>query len=99
MSPDDIQLKQLVALQRIASVRGTYAVNNTTAVTDKDFSEFFVCEDTVIATLLENGGGDVKTKYIAAPATALKAGTIVTCNNGKFTGITLTSGSVNLILL
>ena len=106
MSPDEIQLRQLVALERIASVRGTYLVNDAVAVA-KDFSEFFVCEDTIIASLLENGdnflvtpgGGEVKSKYIADPAIALKAGTIVTCNNGKFTGITLTSGSVNLILL
>ena len=99
MSPDEIQLRQLVALERIASVRGTFLVNTALVpVNTKEFSEFFVCEDTVVSALLENGGGDVRAKYGRVGAT-LKAGTIVTCNNGKFTGITLTSGSVNLILL
>lgn len=99
MSPDEIQLRQLVALERIASVRGTFLVNTAlVSVNTKEFSEFFVCEDTVVSALLENNGGDVRAKYGIVGAT-LKAGTIVTCNNGKFTGITLTSGSVNLILL
>jgi len=84
---------QLVALNRIASIKGTFLVNNI------DFSELFVCEDTVIASLKENGGADVRDKYIAAVGGTLKAGTIISCKNGKFTGIHLTSGSVNLILL
>ena len=89
---------QLVALNRIASIKGTFLVNNLVEKTI-DFSELFVCEDTVIASLKENGGGDVRDKYMAAVGGTLKAGTIISCKNGKFTGITLSSGSVNLILL
>lgn len=93
-----IEENQLVALSRIASLKGTFLVNNALEKTI-DFSELFVCEDTVISSLKENGGGDVRDKYMAAVGGTLKAGTIISCKNGKFTGITLTSGSVNLILL
>jgi len=89
---------QLVALNRIASIKGTFLVNNAVGKTI-DFSELFVCEDTVIASLKENGGGDVRDKYMSDVSGTLKAGTIISCKNGKFTGIHITSGSVNLILL
>jgi len=93
-----IEENQLVALSRIASLKGTFLVNNAVGKTI-DFSELFVCEDTVIASLKENGGGDVRDKYMSDVTGTLKAGTIISCKNGKFTGIHLTSGSVNLILL
>ncbi len=93
-----IEENQLVALSRIASLKGTYLVNDANPATI-DFSELFVCEDTVIASLSENGSSDIRDKYMAAVGGTLKAGTIISCKNGKFTGITLTSGSVNLILL
>ena len=94
-----IEQNQLVALNRIASIKGTSLVNNIAVEKTIDFSELFVCEDTVISSLKENGGADVRDKYMAAVGGTLKAGTIISCKNGKFTGITLTSGSVNLILL
>ena len=41
----------------------------------------------------------VSADYIAAPATALKAGTLIRAFDGqKFSGVTLTSGSITLVL-
>ncbi len=94
-----IEENQLVALSRIASLKGTFLVNNVAVEKVIDFSELFVCEDTVISSLKENGSSDVRDKYMATVGGTLKAGTIISCKNGKFTGITLSSGSVNLILL
>jgi hypothetical protein len=44
-------------------------------------------------------GSDVKSTYIAAPSTAVKAGTIIRATNAQqFSGVKLTSGSVILVL-
>jgi hypothetical protein len=43
-------------------------------------------------------GSDVKATYITTPATAVKAGALITGQGVLFSGVDLTSGSVNLIL-
>lgn len=76
---------------------GTFTVNGTAEVTKKFFG-FFVAEDTVIASLKVDGAAVTLTDYIQTPATSIKAGTIISCQDNVFSGITLTSGSVTLIL-
>jgi hypothetical protein len=57
-----------------------------------------VLEDTVF-NAIKIAGSDVKSTYIAAPATAVKAGTIIRAINAQqFSGVKLTSGSVLIIL-
>lgn len=76
---------------------GTFTVNGTAEVV-KRFFGFYVAEDTVISSLKVGGVAVSLTDYIQTPATALKAGTIVSCQDDVFSAITLTSGSVTLIL-
>lgn len=76
---------------------GTYIVNNTTAVT-KTIDAIVVLEDTVFAAI-RVAGSDVKATYLADTAKAIKAGAIITpINDLQFSGVTLTSGSVALVL-
>ncbi len=84
----------------VAAGNGTYTVNDTTQVTNKDFNGIYFAEDSVIANLYVNdGGSDIKANYISTPATAVKAGTIITTTgDDHFSAIQLTSGSVTLIL-
>jgi hypothetical protein len=83
---------------------GTYIVNNTAAYTSSLFYAVVALEDTVISVLETNdSNGIVKSvlsDQIAAPATAIKAGAILTPMdiNKPFSKITLTSGSVMLVL-
>ena len=76
---------------------GTFTVNGTAEVT-KRFFGFFIAEDTVIASLKVEGATVDLEDYIQVPATSVKPGTIISCQDDVFSGITLTSGSVTLIL-
>lgn len=77
--------------------QGTYILNNTTTFTG-NFDAIVVLEDTVFNTI-KTGGADVKSSYIAAPATAVKAGAIIRPTSAqKFTEVKLTSGSVTIVL-
>ena len=76
---------------------GTYIANNTTEVT-KTIEAIVVLQDTVF-TSIKVDGTDVKSTYIAATGTAVKAGAIITpINNLQFSGVQLASGSVALVL-
>ena len=76
---------------------GTYIVNNTTEAT-KTIDAIVVLQDTVF-TAIKTAGVDTKSTYIAAPGTAVKAGAIITpINDLQFSGVTLASGSVALVL-
>lgn len=83
-------------LDKVIARRGTYIVNNTVEATKK-IAGILVLEDTVISSL-KQGGIEVKALYVAAPATAIKAGAYITAIGEDFSGITLTSGSVSLVL-
>lgn len=86
------------SLSVIAGERGNFIVNDVAEVT-KQFVALQALEDTVIASLKERAGTDQKAEYIQTPGTAIKAGTIIRVRYGDmFTAITLTSGSVALIL-
>jgi hypothetical protein len=76
---------------------GTFIANNTTEVT-RTIDAIVVLQDTVF-TSIKVAGTDVKSTYIAAPGTAIKAGAIITpINNLQFSGVQLASGSVALVL-
>jgi hypothetical protein len=76
---------------------GTFIANNTTEVT-RTIDAIVVLQDTVF-TSIKVAGTDVKSTYIAAPGTAVKAGAIITpINNLQFSGVQLASGSVALVL-
>ena len=81
----------------LTAQQGTFIVNNTAAKT-VDHDAIIVLEDTVFSAI-RVAGVDVKSTYIAATGTAVKAGAIIRPINGaKFSGVTLTSGSVCLVL-
>jgi hypothetical protein len=76
---------------------GTFILNNTTEKT-ASIDAIVVLEDTVF-NAVKIGGVDVKSSYIGTPATAVKAGAILTPTaDQKFSGVKLTSGSVALVL-
>jgi hypothetical protein len=76
---------------------GTFILNNTTEYTGS-IDAIVVLEDTVF-NAVRIAGVDVKTNYIGTPATAVKAGAILTPTaDQKFSGVDLTSGSVALVL-
>jgi hypothetical protein len=77
--------------------QGTYILNNTTEFTG-NFDAIVVLEDTVF-NLIKIAGTDVKSSYIAATGTAVKAGAIIRPTKAqKFSGVKLTSGSVAIVL-
>ena len=77
--------------------QGTFVVNNTAEKTIT-INAIVVLEDTVF-NAIKIAGSDVKSTYIAAPGTAVKAGTIIRAINAQqFSGVKLTSGSVLIIL-
>lgn len=81
----------------LSAAQGTFIVNNTIEKT-VDHDAIVALEDTVFSAI-KIAGVDVKSSYIAAPATAVKAGSIIRpLNDKKFSGVTLTSGSVILVL-
>ena len=86
-----------IANSVLTAQQGTFIVNNTVAKT-VDHDAIIVLEDTVFSAI-RVAGTDVKSTYIAATGTAVKAGAIIRAINGaKFSGVTLTSGSVCLVL-
>ena len=86
----------LPRLDQLVASKGVYVCNDTTEVT-KTISAIAVLEDTVFSAI-KVGGVDAKSSYISTPATAIKAGAIITGVGVNFSGVTLTSGSVALIL-
>ena len=81
----------------LTAQQGTFIVNNTVTKT-VNHDAIVVLEDTVFSAI-RVAGSDVKSTYIAATGTAVKAGAIIRPINGaKFSGVTLTSGSVCLVL-
>jgi len=84
-------------LATMSACQGTFIVNDTREKT-VSFDLLVCTEDTVISSL-KFDGVDVKSDYIAAPGTALKAGTLIRAFDGqKFSGVQLTSGSITLVL-
>jgi len=82
----------------ITAQAGTILVNDTNSYSGK-FHAIYVLEDTIISTLNDEDGNSVN-EYITTPATAAKAGAFITPFDKQkvFNKITLTSGSVALIL-
>jgi len=77
--------------------QGSFVVNNTVEKT-VTINAIVVLEDTLFRGI-KIAGTDVKSTYIAAPSTAVKAGTIIRATNAQqFSSVQLTSGSVLLIL-
>ena len=82
------------------------AINGVVVINDTDEKElnvrqYYIAEDTVIARIEVNGDDttDLLSSYITTPATAVKAGVLITPQRGDyFSAITLTSGSVVAIL-
>ena len=86
----------------ISAQYGTVVVNDTTEVVGQ-YMGIYVAEDTVFARIEVDGdtGTDVKANYITTAATAVKAGVLLTPLEGtdeEFSAVTLTSGSVVMIL-
>jgi hypothetical protein len=91
-----------MAYQELISAQyGTYVVNDTTEA-EKNAIGIYVSEDTVFSRIEVDGATatDVKANYISTAGTAVKAGVTLTPQGGDdyFSAITLTSGSVVLIL-
>jgi hypothetical protein len=77
--------------------QGTFIVNDTNEKTVLH-DAIIVLEDTVFNSI-KIAGVDVKSSYIAATGTAVKAGAIIRPLNAKrFSAVDLTSGSVCLVL-
>jgi len=80
---------------------GVFIINDTVEKTGR-FEGIYVSSDAVIARLEveSDTGTDVKDNYIAVAATAIPAGTLITPTgeDDYFSGVTLTSGTVTLIL-
>ena len=89
-----------VNLMKMSAAEGTFTVNDAIA-NAKDFISIYVGEDTVVASIFLNGGAtNVVGNYIKSPDVAVKGGTIIAIGTkaGYGSSITLTSGSVTLIL-
>ena len=77
--------------------QGTFVVNNTAEKTTT-INAIVVLEDTVFERI-KVAGSTVTSTYIAAPGTAVKAGTIIRAINAQqFSAVKLTSGSVLIIV-
>lgn len=83
-------------IDKMVASKGVFICNNTTEKT-ATISAIYVLEDTVFSAI-KVGGSDVKSTYIGTAATAVKAGAYITGQGVNFSGVTLTSGSVALIL-
>lgn len=83
----------------LVPVNGTYVVNDTVAH-EGEFHAIKVTGDAVISELLDFNEVDTIDNYVSTPATAVKAGTLITPLNASkpFKGITLASGQVTLVL-
>jgi len=89
-----------LSLMKISAANGTFTVNDA-LVNAKDFTGIYVGEDTVVTSIFLNGGStNVVSNYIKVPATAVKAGTIISIGTklGYGSSIQLASGSVTLVL-
>lgn len=81
----------------MSALQGSYIINDTATWTG-NADGIYVLEDTVFNVITDSNGND-KADYISTPATAVKAGALIRpINDGKFTSVDLTSGSVALIL-
>lgn len=82
----------------LTAAAGTVVLNDTTAY-NNPVSAIYVLEDTVF-NVLTDAAGNLKGDYITTPATAVKAGALITPFDKQktFTSVDLTSGSVVLIL-
>ena len=82
----------------LSAAAGTVVLNDTSAYTG-NIAAVYVIGDAVFTTLTDAKGND-KADYITKPATAVKAGAMLTPfdKQNAFTSITLASGSVILIL-
>lgn len=81
----------------LSAAQGTFIVNSAAAV-EKSCDAIVALED-VIFTYIKIGDTDVKDDYIRDSSIAVKAGSIIRPLNGaKFTSVSLTSGSVILVL-
>ena len=83
-------------IDKMVASKGVFICNNTTEKT-ATISAIYVLEDTVFSAI-KVGGSDAKSTYIGTAATAVKAGAYITGQGVNFSGVTLTSGSVALIL-
>ena len=83
-------------LGELVANKGTFILNNTDEKTGV-FDAIVVLEDTVF-NAIKIAGVDVKSSYIAATGTAVKAGAIITPTGTQtFSAVDLTSGSVALV--
>lgn len=88
----------ITRIDTIAAQAGTFIVNNTAEKT-VNIQSIVVLEDTVFSSI-KVSGSDVKSTYIAATGTAVKAGAIIRPLGANiFSGVQLTSGSVALVLV
>jgi len=83
-------------IDKLVASKGVFICNNTTEKT-ATIAGILVLEDTVFSAI-KVAGSDVKSTYIGTPATAVKAGAYITGQGVLFSGVTLTSGSVALVL-
>lgn len=83
-------------IDKMVASKGVFICNNTTEKT-ATISAIYVLEDTIFSAI-KVAGSDVKSTYIGTAATAVKAGAYITGQGVNFSGVTLTSGSVALIL-
>ena len=87
----------------VTAAQGTFVVNGTAEVV-MNAAAIYVLEDTVFARIEVNNatGTDAKADYIQTVLTAVKAGALLTPISEdadiRFSAVTLTSGSVVLIL-
>jgi hypothetical protein len=83
-------------LAELVANKGTFILNNTDEKVGI-FDAIVVLEDTVF-NAIKVAGSDVKSTYIAATGTAVKAGAIITpLGVAKFSAVDLVSGSVALV--
>ena len=83
----------------LVPVNGTYTVATTSPAT-KVFYAINVTADTIFSKILNDKGVNVASTYIDDITKPVKAGTLITLVNSSkpFTGITLASGQVTLVL-
>lgn len=81
----------------LAAMQGSYIINDTTAWTG-ECDAVYALEDTVF-NVLTDSEGETKDSYISDSAVAVKAGALIRpLADAQFTAVTLTSGSVALVL-
>ena len=74
----------------------TVVLNNASPITG-EFESIVVLEDTVFNSIIL-GGGEVLPSLVTTPATAVKAGAIISWGQGQFfTTVRINSGSVLLV--